>query len=159
MTALWAAGNGLIIAQVQPAIETSAYASGDLIGEKLTFSDVVKQYDRGGGGLVQSSVLVDQAAQEADIDLILFDTDPTGTTFTDNSALDVADADMDKIVGVVEFRTYYAFGDNSVGQSLNLALPFILSTGQDLYGALVSRGTPTYAAATDLIVRLNILTA
>lgn len=140
--------------RAQPVCDTSAYASGDLIGTKLTFD--VSKLTPGKDYLVQSVSIVDQNKQNAALDLYLFDRNPTGTTFTDQAAFDCGDADMEKVVGPISITTYASNNDNSNGSANNLALPLSIPTGA-LYGALVSRGTPTYAAATDIVVLLRLI--
>ena len=144
------------VVSASPTADTSAYADGDLIGGKLSFSSAVRF--SAGSALLQNAVLVDQAKQSANIDLVLFDADPTGTTFTDQAAFDVADADMDKIIAVIRFGTYgdwITFNDNGIAQYTPPGgVPIKLTTGTTLYGALVSRGAPTFAASTDLKARL-----
>lgn len=139
-----------------PSISTSAYADGDLIGTKLTFTAALRS-SGGASGALQSATLTDLAAQNAAIDLILFNADPTSTTFTDNAAFDIADADLSKVVARVAFTAsdYFSFADNSVAQVDSLGLG-LSGPSRDLYGALVSRGTPTYATASDLTVRIAV---
>lgn len=140
---------------VAPAPDTNIYASGDLIGAKLTLIPAVSG---GLAGVIRAVSLVDQAKQNAAIDILFFDDDPSGTTFTNNAAIDIADADMTKLVGFAQIPAtsgYAAFNDNNLGQAQNLFIPFVLDDGKALYAALVSRGTPTFAATTDL--SLNVL--
>ena len=138
-----------------PTCDTSAYAAGDLIGGKLSFASAVQF--AAGSGRIGNVLLVDQAKQQIEVDLILFGADPTGTTFTDQAALDIADADIDKVVAVVNLAFYTAFSDNAIAQySPPGGLPFKLASGTTLYGALVTRGAPTYAASTDLKAILTI---
>lgn len=147
------------VVSVTPTVDTSAYASGDLIGGKLTLSSAGRFGDklRNGTGVVQSVVVADKAKQSVTLDVVLFDTDPTGTTFTDNAAFAVADADIGKIIGVASVSNWTAFSDNSVGDAINLTnLPFDLGESTTIYAALVARGAPTYVAATDLVVRVGI---
>lgn len=141
---------------VAPSVDTAIYASGDLIGGKLT----IPAPDT---GKIVSVRLVDQAGQASVIDLVLWSADPSGTTFTDNAALDVADTDMVALIGVVPIAAadYDTFADNRVATVPNYNLVYgPLAKGQNggysMYGALVSRGTPTYAAATDLILSIGI---
>ena len=141
---------------VVPSVDTAIYASGDLIGGKLTIPAPDK-------GKIVSVRLVDQAAQSAAIDLTLWASDPAGTTFTDNAALDVADADMAALIGVVPIAAadYDVFSDNRVATVSGYGLVYgSLAKGQNggfaMYGALVSRGTPTYVAATDLHLSIGI---
>ncbi len=152
-------GKTVIIEPTTLTVDTNAYATGDLIGKHtggyLTFANMCRV--TGAGGKIVQAVLIDQAAQSAAIDLVLFSTVPSNTTFTDNSALDISDSDTPTIVAIVNFASasYKAFADNSaIATSVLLNYACVGTT--TLYGALVSRGSPTYAAATDLTLRLVI---
>lgn len=131
-----------------------AYSTNDNIGGKLTMTGLVGGT---GQGLLQQVELVDQAAQNSAIDIYFFNADPSNTTFTDNGAMDIADADMAKIIGVVSIAAadYKAGADNSfaIVKGVNLLIP---SLSRIVYGALVSRGTPTYVATTDLALKLFV---
>lgn len=145
---------------VSPTPSTAAYSSGDLVGGKLTFD--VSQFARENeGGVVLDNVLVsDKAAQSANMDLVLFLEDPTtGTVFTDNAAFDIHDDDLSKVAAVVPVTTHHAFADNNVSRAVNLDLGLKLNqtnTDRNLYGALVSRATPTFPTATDLGLKLTL---
>lgn len=150
----WISGGPRTVVSASPTVDTAIYAAGDLIGGKLTFANAARVAS--GNGEIFSVLLADQAKQSIAIDLILFDSDPTGTTFTDQAALDIADADLTKIICVVPITTYAALNDNSIGFA-SVRFPFALASGTSLYGCLVSRGTPTFAAGADVTVRLGIL--
>lgn len=144
------------------SVDTSAYATGDLIGAKQTYNYATQVGT--GSGYVTSVTISDQSVQASDLDLFLFCTNPAATTFTDQAALDVADADTTKVCGVVHFdsTTRFAFADNGVKFIIPNPIPIrtIDTYGEvtrTLYGALVSRGTPTFAASTDLKVTIAIL--
>ena len=125
------------------AVNTTAYADGDLVGGKITLTDVVPQRK---GGILQTVVLHDLDAQDASLILIIWDLDPSSTTFTNNSVLDIADADLPNVVAKVRISNldYDDFSDNSIGEVDNLSIPL---RGNLLYAALVSDGaTPTYTA-------------
>ncbi len=146
-----------IFSTATPTVDTSAYASGDLIGGKLTFNNALG--DQSGTGAVNSIKIVDQAAQASDLDLVIFSSNPTNTTFTDQVALDIADADLSKVVAVITLgsSTRFSFADNSVHYIGSLYIPVQGATSNTvLYGALVSRGTPTFAASTDVSVTLGV---
>ena len=135
------------------------YSAGDLLGGKLTLNQAVRVPPQ--SGLIHSLTLTDKAKQDADIDVVFFLADPDNTTFTDNGALDVDDADLVKILGVVSIvaADYVDFADNSVATKTSLGLPFRLTTKDEhaLYACLVARGTPTYSAAADLKLTVGIL--
>jgi hypothetical protein len=136
-----------------PTVDTSAYASGDLIGAKITLANAVQV--AAGSGELLSLVLSDLANQKSDIDVVLFDSDPSTTTFTDQAALDIDDADLVKVIGVISIAAadYVSFVDNAVATLRDLRLGFKLASGTSLYAALVCRGTPTYASSSDLKLR------
>jgi hypothetical protein len=139
-----------------PVCDTSIYAPGDLIGGLLTFANAARI--AAGSGTIQGVVMGDLAKQDAAIDIIFFSASPDGTTFTDQAALDVADADISKIIGVMKILAsdYSDFNDNSVATKASFGLPFKLASGTSIYACLVCRGTPTYASASDLTPKVNI---
>ncbi len=148
------------IVQATPVCNiTAPYASGDLIGGKLTLTDAARFGDklRPGTGIIQSVILTDLAKQSADLDVVFFDSDPSATTFTDQAALDIDDADLVKIIGVASVTSWAAFADNSAGQLLNVGLAFDLGQATSIFAAIVSRGTPSFASESDLRLRTFIL--
>jgi len=146
------------VVTVAPTCDTSAYATGELIGGKLTFTGAMRE--KYGTGVIHSVVIADKAKQNVALDIVLFDSDPSSTTFTDQATLTIADADLLKVVGVISVvaTDYKSFADNSVADLKNIGLIVKSnSSSTSLYGCLVSRGTPTYASATDLQIKLKIL--
>lgn len=143
------------VVAVTPVVDTAIYASGDLIGGKLTLTDLCGEART---MEIVSVLLTDLAAQNSAIDIIFFNADPTGTTFTDNAALDIADADLTKVCAIVKLlaANYAAFADSSAIASGGIEQIVQLSGSQDLYAALVSRGTPTYVAASDLQLKVAV---
>lgn len=147
---------GTRFVSASPTVDTSAYATGELIGGKLTFSLAVPTETS--TGYIISAVIFDKSVQAVDLDLVLFSSDPTGTTFTDQAAFDIADTDLSKVVAVINFgsASRFAFADNGVKYVGSLAIPAKGAPPGTIYGALVSRGTPTFAAAADVTVQLAI---
>ncbi len=140
-------------------VETSAYASGDVVGEIITYTPACT---RSNFGEIRGVTVFDKAAQGVDLDLVLFNANPTGSTFTDNSAFDPADADLSKITAVIPITTHKAFSDNGVSQAKSISYPFACTPGSfpsggTLYGVLVSRGAITYAATSDVTVQVEFL--
>jgi hypothetical protein len=142
-----------------PVVSTSpAYASGDAIGGLMTFD--LSGFKPTTGLLLQAATLYDKAKQSALIDCILFDSNPSSTTFTDNAALAVNAADLGKIIGVVQLSSYAAFSANSVAYAAGIAVPIQglpNVASPSLYASLVSRGTPTYASTSDVSLRLGFV--
>lgn len=143
------------ISQTPTVSSSPAYSAGDAVGGKLTFASAtrISAYS----GTVVGVSVVDQNKQNALMDLILFNADPSGTTFTDNSALDIADADMTKIIARIPLVDWCGFNDNSVCCANNLNIPFVLASGSSIYGCLINRGTPTLSSTSDIIVNVTIV--
>lgn len=150
---------------VTPTVSAgAAYASGDAVGGLMSFTGAAKPEI--GTAMVGSVILQDLNKQDAELDLILFDSNPSATTFTDNAVLDIADADLARIIGVVTVAAtdYADFNDSAVG-FVSCSVPFRTTatgsaldlTTQTLYGALVTRGAPTYNATTDVTVKLGVM--
>lgn len=138
-----------------PTVDTNIYASGDLIGGKLTFSPAALTSLKASGYIV-SAYVTDKAAQAVDLELVVFRANPSGTTFTDQAAFDPADSDLASVAAAISLpsaSTSFAWNDNSVHFAGSLALPV---KGPTLYGALVSRGTPTFASSSDVTVYLCV---
>lgn len=138
-----------------PTADTSAYVSGETVGGKLTFSNALR--DTRGTGYIISAALVDQSAQAQDMELVIFNQNPSSTTFTDQAALDIADADVSKIAAPILFGSSnrFAYADNGFKYAGSLSLPVEATDSSGLpsstlYGVIVTRGTPTFAASTDL---------
>jgi hypothetical protein len=109
---------------------------------------------------IEGVTIVDQANQKSAIDLLFFSANPSNTTVTVNAALDVADADLDDyFLGHISIAAtdYASLADNAYGTKQNISLPVYPSAQgvRSLYCIVVARGTPTYAAATDLRIKLS----
>ena len=134
-------------------LSTAPYTAGDLLGTLLTCAAARVA----GQGLVILHVsATDLGLQDKPLDVVFFDSNPSATTFTDNSALDVADADLPKVVGFVNLGTanYADFADNSIATKPSVDLGANPASGTLWYCA-VTRGTPTYGTA-DLTLRVSV---
>jgi hypothetical protein len=139
---------------VTPTVDTAAFATGDIIGTKMAFN-VMPFKDRG-GCILDQVMIADLAKQALAIDLVLFGTDPAATTFTENAAGDVDDADLSKVIGVVSLTTHVALNDNGLTYARGIGLPIRIAPDHNgmIYGVLVARGSLDYVAATDVTVTL-----
>lgn len=153
-----AVGGHTVTLQQTPTVSTSpAYTAGDAIGGKISFTSAVRAASPG-SGMIHSIGISDLAKQDSAIDIIFFSADPSGTTFTDNTALDIADADLTKIIGIKKLvaTDYSDFADNACACVGNVGLPFKLASGTTLYACLIARGTPTFASTNDITVTLGV---
>ncbi len=143
-----------------PAVDTSQYSDGDLIGTaEIALPLAVRSSGvREASGIIQAVIATDLADNSANLDVYFFDRELTNTTFSDNDAWDVSDVDLLTLIGVANLSDHRSLSDNSNSQLLNIGLPFVLpATSHTLYVVLVSRGTPTFGTASDLTIRIAIL--
>ncbi len=147
----------------------NAYAAGDLIGGKLTLNidrflnQAAARFGQTSNtvrtGIVRNVTVIDQARQAAELDLLLFESDPASTTFTANAALNVASIDMAKIVGKVSVGStdYVNVASGSIATKSVEGLVFRTEqTSGNLFAALLANGTPTYPGSADLGLRIGV---
>jgi len=133
------------------------YSPGFLIGELMTLTDVDSMKSISG---VFTNITVGDLDQEAvDLDLVIFTADPVNTTFTDFLALDIDEADIDKIAGNMEVRTdfSYAGGARGTSEGKNQNIVVRVRAGINVFAACVSRGAPTYTRTDALNFRFGFL--
>lgn len=139
--------------QATIATDTSIYASGDQIGVLMTVPVLDPTF---GARLVTVSVM-DKSKQKSALDLYFFDR--SVTVAADQAAASFSDADAVFTLGVVNILAvdYDDNAANSVATvNLSPSLPLTANNrGRNTFMAVVSRGTPTYTGATDLVVSLN----
>ena len=144
--------------QVTLTVTAGAYASGQCVGGLKTLtSNLLAPHSK--TAEVRQIIIVDKAEQDVDYDVLFFHSNPSTTTFTDNVELDMADADLTKLCGIVEVRTHYAFADNGCVSSGPTSIPIRTEAGSGsatLYMAVVVRGSATFASTSDLSVGIVV---
>lgn len=134
-----------------PTVGTgTAYAAGDVIGVINTLSNAVRI--SGGSGVIRSVTVSDKSGV-ADIAIALrvwfFDSNPSGSTFTDNSALNIVDADITKVIGFVDLAgTGGAATGAEVWSARACDLAFVASGSSSIFMVLESRGAIAANAGT-----------
>ena len=143
---------GISISQT-PTVTAGAYIANDAVGGLLTFALAARI--SGGGGVVKDVIILDDAGQDAELELWLFNA--TFTAMADNAAWAPSEADLRKLVGVVTTANgaYFPAGTPSVAL-VEVSQRYDL-VGTSLFGQLVTRGTPTYAATDDVTVIIGLL--
>jgi len=148
------ADNRFLEYEVALTVEAGAYSAGDLVCAKITLENIVSAAKR--NAVVLRDVLIHDNANQStvDYDVVFFDADPSGTTFTLNSALDVADTDIAKVCGLAQVTVSAIMSDNCF-LAATPGIRLVPSAGTSLYAAIIARtNAPTYAATTDLSIRL-----
>ncbi len=141
---------------VTPTIDTNIYASGDALGGLQTLTGAGRIGI--GTGIIHSVLIADLDSEAADIDLWIFSSNPSGSTITNNVAQTIVDADLVKVVCVIQVTTDSAAVTNGVSFAAgnNCVFQADAATGT-LYVVPIVRGTPTYTSASDLTFRYSIL--
>lgn len=132
---------------------TTQYTAGDVVGGVLTFGAESP-------GIVRGAVFIDSAAEatKPDVDLLLFDEQPT--VAADNSAFAPTDAQMERCIGVIQFAgANFRAGASGNGVILATAFGELAFSGQarSFYGVLVARNAYTPISEEKFVVRLGIL--
>lgn len=152
---------------VTPVVDTSQYASGDDIGGIMTFTGLLCGPTK--TGTVESIVITDKNNQAVEYDVVIFSSNPTSSTTTcpisgicDQQAFKPTDADLAYVNPFINIQSTdrSSFSDNGMSSLSSLRSTIKSnSTGSETgnaYVALVSRGTPTYATAGDVSVRIAV---
>lgn len=143
---------GTTIAQT-PTIDDDAYTAGDNVGGLLTFASAAR--NAASGGVIKNVFIIDDAGQDAELELWLFN--QTFTQGDDDAAWAPSEADLENCIGVISTSgsTWRAAGTPSV-ITIEVAQRYDL-TGTSLFGRLVTRGTPNYDATDDLTIKVALL--
>jgi hypothetical protein len=150
-------GGHMSIVEAEVVMTTHAnYLANDFVGEDATaliFLPAARV--NGGTGLIVSAVLIDKSMQSKQCELWLFDEDVTPPA--DSAAWTLSDADMEHLVGIIPFITYYASAANSVSVVNPVSIGFrTAAVGTRLFGCVVTRDAPVYASG-DLLIRLAVI--
>ena len=147
------ASSGISISQTPTVSAAAIYAANDAVGGLLTFANAALV--TGGGGVIKDVLILDDAGQDAVLELWLFNA--TFTAMADNAAWAPSEADLRKLVGVVSTvdGSWFAAGTPSIARVEGSQR--YDCTGTSLFGQLVTRGTPTYAATDDVTCIIGLL--
>lgn len=143
---------GISISQT-PTVTAGAYTGGDAVGGLLTFANAA--FFTGGGGVIKDVIILDDAGQDAEMELWLFDV--TFTAMSDNDPWAPSEADLRNLVAIITTSdgAWFAAGTPSAAR-VEVAQRYDLE-GTSLFGQLVTRGTPTFVATDDVTVIIGLL--
>jgi len=135
-----------------PTVTAGAYAANDAVGGLLTFANAAVS---GEGGVVKNVLIIDDAGQDAEMELWLFR--ETFTNMADNAPWAPSEADLRKLVAIISTAdgAWFAAGTPSVAR-IEVSQEVKL-VGTSLFGQLVTRDTPTFAATDDVSVGVGLL--
>jgi len=135
------------IIQVTFSLDTSAYASGDVLADTQEIAGAMRSAN--GKGLLQSIVLLDEDDQTAaGIDVVFLKSNTS--LGTENAAPSISDANAREVLGIVSVASgdWIDLGGAKLATVRNIALPVQAATDTtSVYVALITRGTPTQTAS------------
>lgn len=111
----------------------------------------------GTSGMIQSVLVTfKDAVATSQIDVFFFNASPSGSTCTNDVAFVLADADRDKVIGVVHVTDFTAGNTAVVAQAMNQAMPFGLASATSAFACVVARGSfaITGTANASLVTRI-----
>jgi hypothetical protein len=140
---------------------TPDYTAGDVYGDKTTLTNAMRVSS--GGGLLTAITVADVDNISPVFDVLLFDADPTGTTWTDNAAPTMAAATAAQLLAMIPFPAsfvggaYVAVGGVAVGTARNLDLVVKANGTANLFVVLIARATINVVTATHLKLRFHFV--
>ena len=137
---------------VAPTMDTAAYATSDQFGPELTFANAARA--SGGTGRIVGVTVMDESDTSGPIDIWIFDS--TTTPAGDNAVFSVADADLVKVVAVIQLMGSYDGGAGRISQAFNISVPYTCSGSANLYGVMMTRAAVDLVAADDITVVLYV---
>jgi hypothetical protein len=135
---------------VTPSTTVGAYTAGQEVGGLMTFP-----IGGAGSGLLESIRVTSKSVQTTSLKLYIFDTNPTNSTWSDKTTPAINAADVSFLRGVFSLSSPDSgLGTHTIWNLEGIACSFI---GASLYGVLVCVGTPTFASASDITVKLGVV--
>ena len=129
-------------------VDTNAYTAGDALGVFMIFTAIPEH------GVIHAIQVIDRDKEDVNLDVVMFNAAIAGSAA--NAAFAPTDAELSTLVGSVLISTWKDFSTNSMGIATAIGLPYWAPSNR-LWIQCVTRGTPTYTAATDVLLSLSIV--
>lgn len=138
---------------VTPTVTAGAYAANDVVGGVLEFELAARR--NGLGGLVSGVTIIDDAGQDSEMELWLFNAEPDA--IADNAAFAPTEDDLHDFAGSISTAdgSWRSAGTPSTCY-VDKYVRFNLTTGRSLWGFLVDRTGGTLIATDDITVKIQI---
>lgn len=146
---------------IQPVLTmdtTPDYVVGDVYGDKTTLTNAIAETN--GFGYLVSVLVTDLDNIKPAFDILVFDSDPTGNTFTDNTALPtLASGTRVKLLCAFDVLTenYKVLGGMAYQTVVPSGGAVNANGSQNLYLVLVAKAAINVATASHLGLRFNFL--
>ncbi len=133
------------------------YASGDVYGDKTTLTNAMRVTS--GGGVLGAVSLTDSDDISPEFQILLWDSDPTNTTWTDNSPPTINVNDLPKLLAKIPIVTadWTSIGGFAFAHLRNLNIPVRANGSAHLYLVLIASAVINVATAGHLKIRLHFV--
>jgi len=146
-------GSESITVIVTPTVTAGIYIAGDCVGGVMEFANASRL--AGGGGIVKNLIIVDDAGQDSNLELWLFN--QTITPIGDANPWVCTEAELHNLVAIISSTdgSWFATGTPSA-LAVEVSQQYTC-VATSLFGQLVTRDTPTFAAIDDVSCILGLL--
>ena len=138
---------------VNLTVTAGAYAANDAVGGRIEFVNAART--AAGGGVIKDLIILDDAGQDAEMELWLFEDE--FTAMANNAPWAPSEADLRLLVAIISTAGGAWFAAGTPSAARVEASQRYDCVGTSLYGQLVTRGTPTFVATDDVSVILGLL--
>jgi hypothetical protein len=112
----------------------------------------------GTSGYIQNlTVTFTDSIGSGPLDVYYFNASPSGSTCNNDSAFILANADRDKVVGIVHVTDFTSSNTAVVAQAGNLSIGYGLSSATSLFACVVARASFVIAGTTNASLVTNVL--
>jgi len=136
-------------------VTAASYSAGNAVGGKRTLANALGATS--GTGILESITILDRANQKQPMTIFLFSDNPAAATITDHAAFQFSTDDLKVIAQItVAASDYVTTNSEAIACKSGLGVA-LKSVSQTVYAAVVTSGTPTFAATTDFQVTWGFL--
>lgn len=156
-TAYTPPNNSTVEVHVTPTITNGTYTAGKEVGGLMTFAAMTRS--PAFSGVVQSIHITCKTVQTGSVKLYVFSSNPTNSTWADNTTASINAADIPFLVGEYTLgATDSGLGTNTIYTLDGVAKAFqIPSSNTTLYGIMTTPGALTTGSTSDYGVYLTVI--
>jgi len=144
------------VVTVAPTVTAASYSAGNAVGGKQTLANAVRTASK--TAILDSITLLDRSNSKATMEIVIFDSDPSAATITDKTAFVFNTDDLKVLARLsVAATDYVTINSKAIVTLKGLGVVVKAASGTSLYAALITTGTPTFAATTDIQLKYGFL--
>jgi len=149
-------GNTSILRPVITGSISPAYSVNDVVGGEITLAAMTRNL---GGAVINSVSMWSDNALTPELDLMIFDGDLSGGTYTDNGALTLSTADKAKFLSNITISTtdWRTIAGDTWCTKAGLGIPVKGNGVNDLRLIIVTKTTFTLTATTAMTINFGML--